>query len=137
MFNLTYKTTTMIYGIGIDIVSIKRIRRANKIHADKFISRILTDKEIQESKKLSEPSHYYAGRWAAKEAVSKALKTGMGPNCSWKDIEIYNEPSGSPSCKLHGKALSTAKKLGMKNILVTISHERKNICAFAVLEISD
>lgn len=127
----------MIYGIGIDIVSIKRIRRANKIHADKFVSRIYTDNEIEESKKLNDPSHYFAGRWAAKEAVSKALKTGMGTDCGWKDIEIYNEPSGSPSCRLYGNACATAKKLGIKNMLITISHERKNICAFAILEVKD
>ena len=127
----------MIYGIGIDIVSIKRIRRANKLYAEKFTSRILTGREIEESKKINDPSHYYAGRWAAKEAVSKALKTGMGTECGWRDIEIYNEPSGSPSCRLYGSALSTATKLGMKNILVTISHERKSICAFAILEIAD
>ena len=127
----------MIYGIGIDIVSLKRIKRANKIHADKFVSRIFTDKEIEESKKLTDPTHYFAGRWAAKEAVSKALKTGMGANCGWKEVEIYNEPNGSPSCRLYGKAKSTAKKLGMKNMLVTISHERKNICAFAVLEVAE
>ncbi len=127
----------MIYGIGIDIVSIKRIRRANKIYSDKFLSKVFTDSEIEESRKLTDASHYFAGRWAAKEAVSKALKTGMGANCGWKDIEIYNEPSGSPSCRLYGKARSTARKVGMKNILVTISHERKNICAFAVLEVSE
>ncbi|HBM16015.1 MAG TPA: ACP synthase [Lentisphaeria bacterium] len=127
----------MIFGIGIDIVSIKRIRRAEKIHGDKFIKRVYTDSEIDESKKLSNASHYFAGRWAAKEAVSKALKTGITSDCGWKDIEIYNEKNGSPSCRLSGKALNTAKKLGMTNILVSISHERKNICALAVLEINN
>ena len=124
----------MIFGIGIDIVSIKRIKRAEKMHGIKFISRVYTPEEINESKKLTDASHYLAGRWAAKEAVAKALKTGIGSKCAWKDIEIYNEKTGSPACRLSGSALITAKKIGIKNIQVTISHERKNICAFAVIE---
>ena len=87
----------MITGIGLDITEIERIK---SIHAKtrKFEERILTEKERVQSNELSgaRQLEYLAGRFAAKEAFSKALGTGIGKDCSFQDIEILKEPSGKP-----------------------------------------
>ena len=121
----------MLAGIGNDITECARIQQAIERHGDSFLNHFLTDREQAESGgKLS----YYAGRWAAKEAVSKALGCGIGEHCAFTDIEILNNPAGKPEAVLSGAAEKTARSLNTVRIHISISHERQYAAAVAVLE---
>lgn len=121
----------MIIGIGTDITECERIGRVLEKHGVSFLEHLLTARERAEGKgRLS----YYAGRWAAKEAVSKALGCGIGEQCSLLDIEILNNEAGKPEAVLTGAAASTAEKLGAARIHLSISHELHYAVATAVLE---
>ena len=77
-------------------------------------------------------TQHFAGRWAAKEAVLKALGTGWRRGISWRDIEIRNAPGGRPQTLLQGGALDVAERLGIECVLVSISHCRSHATAYAV-----
>ena len=121
----------MLAGIGNDITECARIQQAIERHGDSFLNHFLTAREQSESGgKLS----YYAGRWAAKEAVSKALGCGIGEHCAFTDIEILNDPAGKPEAVFSGAAKKTAARLNVVRIHLSISHERQYAAAVAVLE---
>ena len=124
----------MIIGIGTDIVETARIAKMLKEHGDSFKSKIFTNAEIEESVKRGDGSQYFAGRWAAKEAMSKALGCGFGAKCGWKDIEILNNEDGKPEVTLKDTALNTAEGLGVSGFHVSISHEEHYACANVVIE---
>jgi len=87
----------MIKGIGIDIIEIKRIKGVIEKFGEKFYERILTDKEIEYCKSFkAKPEPHFAGRFASKEAYSKALGTGISKSFNWKDIQILNDEKGKP-----------------------------------------
>jgi len=86
----------MIKGIGIDIIEVKRIKKLMEDYGERFFKRILTENEINYCKKFSKPDQHFAGRFASKEAYSKAIGTGVGKEFSWKDIEILNNEKGKP-----------------------------------------
>jgi holo-[acyl-carrier protein] synthase len=125
----------MISGIGTDIVEIGRIRGMLEKHPESFIGRVFTETEQNEANGKKSAVEYYAGRWAVKEAVSKALGCGIGENCAWKEIEVTNDEKGKPHAALSGKAKETADSKDVKSVHVSISHEEHYACAFAVLEI--
>jgi holo-[acyl-carrier protein] synthase len=77
-------------------------------------------------------TQHFAGRWAAKEAVLKALGTGWRRGISWRDIEVRNAPGGRPQAFLKGGTLEVAEKLGIRCVLVSISHCRSHATAYAV-----
>ena len=83
-------------GIGIDIIEVKRIRELMEKFGDRFFQRILTENEISYCRKFSKPELHFAGRFASKEAYSKAIGTGVGKDFSWKDIEVLNDERGKP-----------------------------------------
>ena len=91
-----------IFGLGTDIVNIKRLEKALKKNKNSFKSRIFSSKEILYCDRKKNPSSFYAKRYAAKEALSKALGTGIRKGISFKDIEILNNNLGKPSIKLKG-----------------------------------
>ena len=91
-----------IFGIGTDIVNIKRMDKSLKKHGKNFKNRIFSDGEIKYCENKKNPSSFYAKRFAAKEAFSKALGTGIKGNIIFKNIEIRNNKSGKPSIKLKG-----------------------------------
>ena len=101
-----------IFGIGTDIVNIKRMEKSLKKNSHIFKKRIFSNKEIIYCEKKKKPSSYYAKRYAAKEALSKALGTGIRKGINFKDIEILNDRFGKPSINLKG---STANFLRRKN----------------------
>ena len=103
-------------------------------HGEAFLSKIFTEAEIAESKKRSTPEIHLAGRWAVKEAVSKALGCGFGAKCSWRDIETTNLENGKPVTTLSGKAAETAAQLNATPPVVSISHERHYACATVAIE---
>ena len=122
----------MITGIGIDIVEIERLQNALTKHGVRFVERICTAQEIS-GHQMSDV-FYFAGRWAAKEAISKALGCGIGSGCSFADIEICNNSSGAPEAVLSGAAKETMQKNGGKSIKISISHERSYAVAMAIIE---
>lgn len=124
----------MIKGIGTDIVETVRIEKMLNEHGEAFKSKIFTESELDESKKRGNASHYFAGRWAAKEAASKALGCGFGAKCGWKDIEILNNDDGKPEIKFRNLALKTAEELDVTCLHVSISHEQNYACANVVIE---
>jgi holo-[acyl-carrier protein] synthase len=124
----------MIAGLGTDIVEIGRIKEMLEKHRNSFIHHILTEQELAEAESRKDFSAYCAGRWAAKEALSKALGCGIGEHCSWKDIRILNGGKGRPDIQLCGKAFETAEKLGVNSIHLSISHEKQYAVATVILE---
>lgn len=113
--------------LGIDIINVERIRNALERHGDRFPKRILTDAEYAYVRNRPET---LAGRWAAKEAVSKVLGLGVR-GVGWKEIEIVRLPTGQPTVRLHDRAKRRAEQLGMGRIAVSISHEREMAVAIA------
>lgn len=121
-----------IIGIGTDITECLRIARMIERHGELFIGRIYTADEIQYCQSRRQATQHFAGRWAAKEAVLKALGTGWVKGISWRDIEILNEPSGQPVVELRGGAKDVARQLGITRMLVSISHCHTHATAYAI-----
>ncbi|WP_026883731.1 holo-ACP synthase [Clostridium akagii] len=123
----------MIVGVGVDIIEISRIKDAIEKN-NLFIDKIYTENEIEYFKSRNFRPEYLAGRFAAKEAISKALGTGIF-QYSMKDIEIDRNANGKPVVILKGKAKQIAQKFGEYKIHLSISHSRENAMAYAILEI--
>ena len=125
----------MIAGIGIDIVEIARLKAAIEKFGNHFIARMCTEQEQAGHSRLSEGDIiYYAGRWAAKEALSKALGCGIGEQCNFTDITVDNDADGAPKIHLSGSAQATYEKIGGKGIKLSISHEHSYAVAMVVIE---
>ena len=117
---------------GLDIVELERINEIRNKHD--FDSRIFTEQErVCGAAKGGRPE-YFAGRWAAKEAVAKVLGCGFGKNCSPDEIEILPDDSGAPQLRLTGAALKTAERAGIVSWSISISHEKHYAAAVAVAE---
>jgi holo-[acyl-carrier protein] synthase len=113
--------------LGIDIIKVDRIRGALSRFGERFTRRILTDDENAYVRGRAET---LAGRWAAKEAVSKVLGLGVR-GVGWREIEIVRLPTGQPTVRLHDRAQRRAEQLGMGRIAVSITHERDYAVAIA------
>src|SRR5512141_597232 len=113
--------------LGIDIIKVERIAAALRKFGDRFPRRVLTEAEQRYVRNRPEN---FAGRWAAKEAVSKVLGLGVR-GAGWRDIEIARLPTGPPSARLAGRAARRAAQLGMGRIAVSISHEGDYAVAIA------
>ena len=124
----------MIYGIGIDIVSIPRIERMLDRWGRLFTQRVFTPDEIAFCEGRSNPGQHFALRWAAKEAMLKALGMGLRGGIKWTDIEVVNDPSGRPSLQLHNRAKGFLADRNITAAFVSISHERDYGVAHVVLE---
>ena len=123
---------SQIIGIGTDIIECLRIAQMIERHGDLFINRVYTPHEIQYCQTRKQATQHYAGRWAAKEAVLKALGTGWRRGISWRDIEIRNAPSGRPVVALRGGARDVVEQLGITEMLISISHCRSHATAYAL-----
>ena len=104
-----------IFGIGTDIINIKRINNSIKRGGLNFKKKIFSDREIKYCEKKKNPSAFYAKRFAAKEAFTKALGTGIRKGINLKDIEIFNDTAGKPNIKLRCVANNLLKKKIKKN----------------------
>lgn len=124
----------MIHGIGIDIVAITRIRDNINRYGDRFAGKILDDHELIEYASAPSPAHYLAKRFAAKEALTKALGTGFSDGISLKNISIRNETSGQPGIVCNGKAEEIMATLGIVSCHLSLSDEQDYACACVVLE---
>ncbi|MFH1868228.1 MAG: holo-ACP synthase [Candidatus Omnitrophota bacterium] len=123
----------MIVGAGVDIIEVSRIKNAAIRWKDNFLKRIFTDKELEYSNGRSASYQHLAARFAAKEAVLKALGNGWANRVEWKDIEVWNEKSGKPNVRLSGEVESVSRKMGVTDIMVSISHTRTYAVANAIL----
>ena len=120
-----------VIGIGTDIVECLRIANMIEKHEDVFIQRVYTPGEIEYCGQRKSSTQHYAGRWAAKEAILKAIGTGWAKGIQWTDIEIVNEMGGKPFVRLAGQAKEICHSQGIDEILISISHTRTFATAFA------
>ncbi|MFA7408363.1 MAG: holo-ACP synthase [Anaerolineaceae bacterium] len=118
----------MILHSGIDIIEISRLDQINPAIRARFIRRVYTASEIAQA---NDRTDALTGIFAAKEAVSKALGTGIG-RVHWQDIEVLHLPTGQPVVHLHGQAKIVAEQLGIHTWSVSISHDRDKAIALAV-----
>lgn len=121
-----------IIGLGTDITETVRIGEMIERHGETFLNRVYTIDENRYCQRKRLASQHYAGRWAAKEAVMKALGTGWAKGIGWRDIEVCTSRSGQPRIELHGGARDVAETLGIREVLITISHCRAYATATAV-----
>lgn len=123
-----------VIGIGTDIVKVPRIKRLLDKRGLSFAERILHTHELTLFKTHSSAANYLAKRFAAKEALSKALGTGIAKGINFTDIEVVNNEDGKPHLILHGAALTIAEKLGVTHSFISLSDEKKYAIAYVVLE---
>ncbi len=124
----------MIYGIGIDLVQVRRIEEALGRWGDRFKKRVFTPDEIAycQRKRISSPN--FAARFAAKEALVKALGTGMRRGIHWKDIEVARGALGRPVLKLNGQAAQICQQEKITGVFLSLTHDRDYSSAVVVLE---
>ncbi|GAB1366304.1 holo-ACP synthase [Candidatus Cloacimonadaceae bacterium] len=123
----------MIAGIGCDIISVERIRSAIQKNG-RIAEKLFTEAERAYCSLKANPWQSYAARFAAKEAVMKALKTGWDGKVNWLDIEITLDEKGAPSISLRGGAQALAEAKGIVNIQLSLSHEKDYAIAQVVFE---
>ena len=122
----------MIIGIGTDLVLVSRIQAALGRRGARFAARILTPAELQRFNAHAQPARYLAKRYAAKEAILKALGTGLAKGMSWQHMQIDNDADGAPQVSLSGVALQRLQQGGGGRMLLSLSDEREQALAFAL-----
>jgi holo-[acyl-carrier protein] synthase len=122
----------MIIGLGIDIIEIGRVKNSVQKYGDHFLNKIYTETELKYCLSKGENKYQHlAARFAAKEAVFKALSTGWSKDIGWQDIEINNEPNGMPLVKLKGGWESFLSD--NKNLKISMSHSRDYVTCVAII----
>lgn len=123
----------MTIAIGTDIVEIQRIASALERQGDKFVQRILTESEIAEYQARGNSVAFLAKRFAAKEAIAKALGTGIGRGISFQHMVVSNNAEGAPQVELQANAAERLKQLGGTNVLLSLSDEKNTALAYVVI----
>jgi len=123
----------MIKGIGTDLLKIERVEKA-LARSDKFARRILTEQEYTDFEKSTQPARFVAKKFAAKEAIVKALGTGIGNGVGWQHINISKDALGKPLVSLSEGALARAQLLNATHYFLSYSDEKDYIVAMAVIE---
>ena len=123
----------MILGIGTDIIKVERIQKSMEANP-RFAEKLFTPAEIEYCEARASKYQSYAARFAAKEAVMKALGTGWNGEVNWIDIEVVTSEKGSPTINLTGGAKDLADKLKVNNICLSLAHEKGYALAFVILE---
>ena len=124
----------MIVGTGVDLCEVGRLKDAMERYGDRFKHRVFTDREIAYSERKANLYERYAARFAAKEAGMKALGTGWRGGIGWRDFEVTNLSTGRPTLAFHGIAGDIAKKLGVRNVALSLTHTRDQAMAIVILE---
>lgn len=122
-----------ILGIGTDIVEIARIEQILARHPQRLAERILHPNELDRFASQAHPAAWLAKRFATKEAVAKALGTGIGKETRLQEIETTHDPRGKPLLQLHGVTLATATALGVTSLQLSVADERTHAVAFVIL----
>src|SRR5262245_8330951 len=121
-----------VIGIGTDIIECLRIAKMIERHGEIVLTRVYTPNESEYCTSRKAATQHDAGRFAAKEAVLKALGTGWARGIQWRDIEVRNEMGGRPKIALAGAARELGEKLGIAEMLISISHCRTHATAYAI-----
>ena len=127
----------MIKGIGTDLLEKSRVEKSISKFGDKFIKKVLTEKEQQEyqtKKTFDKKVSFLSNNFACKEAVAKALGTGFSEGITLKSIEVLRESGGNPYLQLLGKAKKKAKKCGFENFTLSISDTKDHSLALVIGE---
>ena len=124
----------MIFGIGIDLVEVDRLRSSAIKFGDKFLNRIFTENEIKYCQTKFNSYQHYAVRFAAKEALLKAIGTGLRSGMTWHQIEIVNDTQAKPSIITYGECQKFLQKLEIKKIELSLSHTKDHGVAVVILE---
>jgi holo-[acyl-carrier protein] synthase len=124
----------VILGIGTDLCDIGRVERVLERFGEKFAARVLVDSELQRFRRHRKPAAYLAKRFAAKEAFSKALGTGIHFPVNWHNVWVENARSGKPSLKFSEPLAAFLRQRGVENVFVSITDEIGMACAFVVVE---
>ena len=124
----------MVLGMGLDLVSVERFRRFLQRRGERALQRLFTPGERKYCRGHVDPAQSLAARFAAKEALFKALGTGMGPGGGWHDVEVTRLASGKPELLLHGRAAELATELRVRAIHLSLSHSGDTAGAVVVLE---
>ena len=127
----------MIYGIGVDLVDIKRVEKVIGRWGDRFTRRVFTPDEIKICSGRASPPSAFSLRFAAKEAFSKALGLGMKKGLNWRDIEVFHYPGGRPGLRLHGRSSEICREERIVGLHLSLSDEMEYGIAMVVLEKSD
>ncbi len=123
-----------VVGTGVDLVENSRIREVIERWGGSFKDRVFSTEEQSYCNGKASPWLYYAGRFAVKEAVSKAFGTGIGPQLGWLDIEVVKDPSsGAPHVRFKGKGMELCLSRGVREVLISLSHTRNFAVANALL----
>ena len=122
-----------LIGSGIDVVEVSRIKSSLDEFGEKFLTRIFTEAERDYCQNQKMPELHLAARFAAKEAIAKALGTGIGKEVGWLDMEIKRRTSGEPEVKLTGAAAAFAASRGVKQVMVSLTHAKRYAAANAVI----
>ena len=122
-----------ILGIGTDITECLRIARMIEQHGEQFIDRVYTPAEVRYCQGRPQSTQHFAARWAAKQAILKALGIGSAKGAAWADVEIRRDPSGRPAVAARGAIKDLIERQGIGEILVSFSHCRTHASAYAIV----
>ena len=121
-----------ILGIGTDIVECPRIGKMIEQHGELFLRWVYTEREIRHCQSRKHAIEHFAGRWAAKEAILKAMGTGRLDGVGWSDVEVRNAPRGGFRVMIRGAAKEVVRRRGVGDVLVSIAHCRTYATAYAM-----
>ena len=121
----------MILGIGVDVVDVQRMKELLVDQGETFIHKVFTESERDYCERKPRPYEHFAARFAAKEAVSKAIQTGWTGAFRWRDVEVSNDPNGAPRVSVKN---DMAVLLEGHKIHLTLSHSENTVVAFVVIE---
>ncbi|GAB3249938.1 holo-ACP synthase [Chitinimonas naiadis] len=124
----------MIFGIGTDLIDIPRMAEAYQRHGQRFLLRLLSVQELPEFAATSDPARFLAKRWAAKEAFSKALGTGIRPPVTLAGMSITHDAAGRPGLVFNAQISALLEQHGIVGVHLSLSDERSSVVAFVVLE---
>ena len=122
-----------ILGVGVDLVSVSRIRELIDRQGGRFLERVFTERERAYCSRFRDPSERYAARFAAKEAVAKAFTTGIGEHLEWKSISVVSGERGQPEIELDEKGKALLAQVGGSHVAVSLSHTADSAIAFAAV----
>ncbi len=129
--NLPFKGPVL--GVGVDIVSVSRIRDLVERQGDRFLQRVYTPTELEYCAKFKDPSERYAARFAAKEAVAKAFTTGIGEHLNWTSVGVVSGERGQPEIELDELGKVLLYQVGGNHVAISLSHTDDTAIAFAAV----
>lgn len=122
-----------VLGIGVDIVSVSRIRGLLERQGERFVRRVYTEEERAYCATFRDPAERYAARFAAKEAVAKAFSTGIGAHLAWTSVGIVTGGRGQPEVALDEKGQLLLYQVGGNHVAISLSHTEETAIAFAAI----